>query len=130
MKPFPQPGAITLLVVILITCSLLFLLQKMTWFVVPFLLALILYYCLRPVMQGLVVRGMRHETAAKTVWLLLQLISVAAVFFIALLVMAKAGTWHSNFNRYIRTDFLAKISKISSLDYGITDFWKSDCALS
>ena len=26
---------------------------------------------------------------------------MAAVFFIALLVMAKAGTWHSNFNRYI-----------------------------
>jgi len=101
MKPFPQPGAITLLVVILITCALLFLLQKMTWFVVPFLLALMLYYCLRPVMQGLVVRGMRHETAAKIVWLLLQLISVAVVFFVALLVMAKAGTWHNDVNRYI-----------------------------
>jgi predicted PurR-regulated permease PerM len=101
MKPFPQPGAITLLVVILTTCALLFLLQKMTWFVVPFLLALMLYYCLRPVMQGLVIRGMRHETAAKIVWLLLQLISVAVVFFLALLVMAKAGTWHSDFNRYM-----------------------------
>ena len=101
MKPFPQPGAITLLVVILITCALLFLLQKMTWFVVPFLLALFLYYCLRPVVQGLLVRGMRHDTAAKTVWLLLQLISVAVVFFVALLVMAKAGTWHSDFGRYI-----------------------------
>ena len=42
MKPFPQPGVITLLVVILITCALLFLLQKMIWFVVPFLLALII----------------------------------------------------------------------------------------
>jgi predicted PurR-regulated permease PerM len=101
MKSFSQPGAITMLVVILITCVLLFLLQKMTWFVVPFLLALMLYYCLRPVMQGLVVRGMRHETSAKFVWLLLQLLSVAVVLFVALLVMAKAGTWHSNFNRYI-----------------------------
>ena len=101
MKPFPQPGAITLLMVILITCALLFLLQKMTWFVVPFLLALILYYCLRPAMQGLVVRGTRHETAARTVWLLLQLISVAVVIFVALLVMANAATWHSDVSRYI-----------------------------
>jgi predicted PurR-regulated permease PerM len=101
MKTFQQPGAVTLLVVILITCALLFVLQKMTWFVVPFLLALMLYYCVRPSMRTLVVRGMRHETAAKTVWLSLQLISVAVVLFVALLVMSEAGTLQSEFGRYI-----------------------------
>jgi predicted PurR-regulated permease PerM len=101
MKPFPQPGAITLLVVILITCALLFLLQKMTWFFVPFLLALILYYCLRPVMEALVIRGVRHDIAAKSVWFVLQLVTAAIVLAVALLVMAKAATWQSDFDRYL-----------------------------
>jgi predicted PurR-regulated permease PerM len=101
MKAFPQPGAITLLLVISITCLLLFLFQKMIWFVVPFLLALMLYYCLRPAVRTLVVRGMSHAMAAKTVWLLLQLIAVAIVLAIALLVTAKAGTWQGDFGSYI-----------------------------
>lgn len=90
-----------MLVVVSITCLLLFLFQKMIWFVVPFLLALVLYYSLRPAMRALVVHGMRHETAAKTVWLLLQLIAVAIVLAIALLVMAKGGTGQTDFSRYI-----------------------------
>ena len=101
MKTFPQPGALTLLASILITCLLLFLFQKMIWFVVPFLLALMLYYCLRPAMQELVVRGMSHAVAAKTVWVLLQLIAVASVLAIALLLVTKAGTWQTDFNGYI-----------------------------
>jgi predicted PurR-regulated permease PerM len=101
MKTFQQPGAVTLLVVILITCALLFVLQKMTWLVVPFLLALMVYYCVRPVMQILVVRGMSHETAATIVWLSLQMIAVAVVLFVALLVMTKAGTLQSEFGRYM-----------------------------
>jgi predicted PurR-regulated permease PerM len=101
MKSFPQPGAITLLAVISVTCLLLFLFQKMIWFVVPFLLALMFYYCLRPAVQTLVVRGVSHAMAAKTVWVLLQLIAVAIVLAIMLLVAAKAGTWQTDFSGYI-----------------------------
>ncbi|HTQ50526.1 MAG TPA: AI-2E family transporter [Candidatus Acidoferrales bacterium] len=101
MKSFPQPGAITLLVVILITCTLLFLFQKVIWLVVPFLLALMLFYCLRPAVEALVVRGMRHETAAKTVWILLQSIMATIVLAVGLLFVAKAGTWQTDFNRYV-----------------------------
>jgi len=51
--------------------------------------------------RTLVVRGMSHAMAAKTVWLLLQLIAVAIVLAIALLVTAKAGTWQGDFGSYI-----------------------------
>jgi predicted PurR-regulated permease PerM len=48
------------------TCLLLAALQKLLWLTVPFLLALILYYMLQPVMVALIYRGMRRETAAGT----------------------------------------------------------------
>src|SRR5258705_4343109 len=101
MKTFPQPGAVTLLAVILITCLVLFLFQKIIWLVAPFLLSLMLYYCVRPVMRALVVRGMRHETAAKLVWLVLQLMAATIVFAGGLLVVAKAGTWQNELLRYV-----------------------------
>jgi predicted PurR-regulated permease PerM len=49
------------------TCLLLFLLQKVLWLVVPFLLALILYYVLFPALTWLMYRGMRRQAAANTV---------------------------------------------------------------
>jgi predicted PurR-regulated permease PerM len=100
-ETFPQPGAITLLVVIAITCLLLFLFQKIIWLVVPGLLALIVYYCLRPVVDALVIRGLRHETAARCVWVLLQLITAAIVLVAVLVVSAKAGTLQSSLEHYL-----------------------------
>jgi len=101
MKEFPQPGAITLLVNIAVTCLLLFLFQKIIWLVVPVLLALVVYYCLRPIVDALVVRGLAHNTAAKSVWLLLQLATAAMALAVVLLVAAKATTWQSSFDRYL-----------------------------
>jgi len=101
MKTFPQPGAVTLLVVILITCLVLCLFQKIIWLVVPLLLSLMVYYCVRPVMRALVVRGMQHDTAAKLVWLVLQLLAATIVFAGGLLVVAKAGTWKNELLRYV-----------------------------
>jgi predicted PurR-regulated permease PerM len=101
MRTFPQPSAVTLLATILSTCLLLFLFQKIIWIVVPLLLALMLYYCLRPVVAALVVRGVRHKTAAQFVWLFLQLITIAIVLEMALLALAKSGTWQSDFGRYL-----------------------------
>jgi predicted PurR-regulated permease PerM len=100
MRPFPQPGAATLLVVILSTCLLLLLFQKMIWLVLPVLLALLLYYSLRPVVDALVVYGVRRETAAKAVCLV-QMIVAAGVLILALLSLSKAGTWQGSFGRYL-----------------------------
>ena len=100
MRTFPQPGAATLLVVILSTCLLLLLFQKMIWLVLPVLLALMLYYSLRPVVDALVVLGVHREAAAKAVCLL-QMIVAAGLLVLALLFLAKAGTWQSNLGRYL-----------------------------
>lgn len=100
MRPFPQPGAATLLIVIFSTCLLLFLFQKIIWLILPALLALMLYYCLQPAVQFLVFRGVSHETAVKSVWFLLQLISAVVVFKTFFILMAKSGTWQDSFNNY------------------------------
>ena len=63
------------------SCLSLFLLQKVLWLVVPFLLALILYYMLFPALTWLMYRGM-HRPAAATV--------VMAAF---LAVVAILGVW-------------------------------------
>src|SRR5258708_32608654 len=63
MNTFRQPGAVTMMVTILITCLVLFLFQKIIWLVVPGLLALMNYYCLRPLVERLVLRGVRHGLA-------------------------------------------------------------------
>ena len=101
MKRFPQPGAVTLLVVILATNLALFLFQKIIWLVLPVLLALIAYYALRPIVESFVVRGVSHNTAAKCVWILLQLITAALVFAAVLLLAAKAGTWQTAIDHYL-----------------------------
>src|SRR5262249_60155487 len=63
MTTFRQPGAVTMLVAILVTCLVLFLFQKIIWLVVPGLLALMIYYCLRPLIDWLVLRGVSHGMA-------------------------------------------------------------------
>lgn len=57
-------GPVVWAAIIAVTCLLLLVLQKMLWLVVPFLLALILYYALYPAMHHLVHRGMGRDAAA------------------------------------------------------------------
>jgi predicted PurR-regulated permease PerM len=100
VKTLPQPGALTLLIAIVITCLLLFLFQKLIWLVVPFLLALMLYYCLRPIVGFLVLRGMNHEAASRTVWLLLQIATAVALIAGTLFVAKHSDAWHDDFSRF------------------------------
>ncbi|MCK9389527.1 MAG: AI-2E family transporter [Sulfuritalea sp.] len=73
-------GPIVWASIIATTCLLLFFFQKILWLVVPFLLALILYYLLYPSMQALIYRGMSREAAASVVTLgFLVLLSVVGV---------------------------------------------------
>jgi predicted PurR-regulated permease PerM len=60
----PTAGPIVWVVVIVVTCLMLYLLQKVLLLVVPFLLALVLFYVLFPIMARLVLWGMQRETAA------------------------------------------------------------------
>lgn len=49
------------------TCLLLFLFQKMLWLVVPFLLALVIYYLLLPLRERLILAGLSRAGAANLV---------------------------------------------------------------
>ena len=101
MRAFPQPGAITLLAVVLTTCLLLFLFQKIIWLVVPALLSLMLYYCLRPAVQALVLGGLRHGMAVKSIWLLLQVLAAAMVLAGVVVLLARAGSWQNRLVHYL-----------------------------
>lgn len=73
-------GPIVWASIIATTCLLLFFFQKILWLVVPFLLALILYYLLYPLLQALIYHGMSRDAAASIVTLgFLALLSVIGV---------------------------------------------------
>lgn len=116
MKTLPQPGALTLLGSILITCLLLFLFQKMIWFVVPFLLALMLCYCLRPAVNLLMARGMSHNAAARAVWILLQMTAVVALIAGAFWAMENADLWRNAFSHYVSGGRNLIVKSISLLE--------------
>jgi len=101
MKQLSQPGAGTLVIAIILTCVVLFLFQKTVWLVMPALVSIMLFYCLRPVVRFLVHRGMNRLWAVTLVWLLLQLISAVIAFDIFRFLAAQAGSWETNFDRYV-----------------------------
>jgi predicted PurR-regulated permease PerM len=83
------------------TCLLLAALQKLLWLTVPFLLALILYYMLQPVMVALIYRGMRRETAAGTA----MAGFLSALMLIGMLSLPHFGArlldWQATLMRYL-----------------------------
>jgi predicted PurR-regulated permease PerM len=83
------------------TCLLLFLFQKILWLVVPFLVALIIYYFLQPATNRLVLHGFSHKSAA----------IITGGGFIALLLLcvvlltpwvgARIVGWEASLARYV-----------------------------
>lgn len=87
--------------VIASTCLVLFLFQKMLWLVVPFILALIIYYALLPAKQKLVMRGISHDAAAGYVAALAFSV-VIGIFVLGLpWIAAHAVTWQESSVRYL-----------------------------
>jgi predicted PurR-regulated permease PerM len=97
-----QAGVLTWLMVILITCLLIFVFQKILWLVVPGLLALICYYCLQPVVHLHVRAGMKHRNAAKLVAGVLFLLTVLMVVLLLSIAAARGATWKTQIMHYIQ----------------------------
>jgi|SRR5581483_7088208 predicted PurR-regulated permease PerM len=110
MREESQPSVLTWLLVILATCLILFVFQKILWLVVPGLLALVLYYCLQPLVQMLVRAGVRHGTAAKLVAGALFAATAITLVLLLPLVTARASTWKAVTIRYVQggLDFARK----------------------
>jgi predicted PurR-regulated permease PerM len=85
-----------------VTCLLLLVFQKVLWLVVPFLLALILYYFLYPPVRILIYRGMSRDAAASVVTLaFLVLLSLAVVSLMPRLT-SQVRHWQDTVDRYVQ----------------------------
>jgi predicted PurR-regulated permease PerM len=114
MRQESQAGVFTWLVVIVATCLILFIFQKILWLVVPGLLALIFYYCLQPLVQVLVRAGLKHGTAAKAVAGVLAVITVLVVLLLLSIAAARATEWKAQLRRHVQggLDFLTKTEEL------------------
>jgi predicted PurR-regulated permease PerM len=110
MRPEPELGALTWGVIILVTCLILYLFERVLWLVVPGLLALVGYYCLQPLVQALVRAGLRHRTAGKVVTGLLFLVTVLGVILLLSVGATRAAGWKGATAHYVQggLDFLGK----------------------
>jgi predicted PurR-regulated permease PerM len=110
MRDEPEPGVLTWGVIILVTCLILYLFERVLWLVVPGLLALVGYYCLQPLVQVLARAGLKHRTAGKVVTGLLFLVMALGVILLLSLAVTRAAGWKAVTAHYVQggLDFLGK----------------------
>ena len=101
MNSFRQPGAGTMALTILITCLVLFLFQKIIWLVVPGLLALMIYYCLHPLVERLILAGVRHEWAVTCVVAVVLVIIVGIVFISVPQIVTRVAQLQTTIDHYL-----------------------------
>lgn len=95
-------GPVVWAAIIATTCLLLLVFQKVLWLVVPFLLALILYYFLYPPVRALIYRGMSRDAAASLVTLaFLVLVGLIGVALMPRL-MGQLTQWQDTVDRYVQ----------------------------
>lgn len=95
-------GPIVLAAIIAITCLLLLAFQKLLWLVVPFLLALILYYFLYPPVRILIYRGMSRDAAASLVTLGFLALLFIVVVALTPWVAGQMANWQDTVERYAK----------------------------
>ena len=95
-------GPVVWAAIIAATCLLLLVFQKMLWLVVPFLLALILYYFLFPLVRLLIYRGMSRDAAAS----LVTFGFIAALFVVGVALTPRLAShmanWQDSVDRYVQ----------------------------
>lgn len=95
------PGPVTWVGIIAVTCLLLLIFKTILWLVVPFLLALILYYLLAPLAKEMVLAGFSSHLAAITLSGAFLLAIGLAVLLFYPLAIANADSWQSSFTNYL-----------------------------
>jgi predicted PurR-regulated permease PerM len=101
-EPENDSGPIVWALIIAVTCLLLLAFQKILFLVVPFLLALILYYMLLPTVQRLVLAGMRRGTAASLVTLGFLLLVVVCGSLMLPWITLQLTDWQNAVERYLQ----------------------------
>ncbi|WP_082889272.1 AI-2E family transporter [Methylovorus sp. MM2] len=95
------PGPITWGCIIAATCLLLLIFKKILWLVLPFLLALMLYYSLAPIAKKMVQSGFSHRLAAVSLsGAFLLVIGIGLILFYPLAI-AHAEKWQASLMHYL-----------------------------
>ncbi|WP_294987590.1 AI-2E family transporter [Sulfuritalea sp.] len=95
-------GPVVWVAIIGVTCLLLLVFQKVLWLVVPFLLALILYYFLYPAVRSLIFRGMSRDAAASVVTLAFLVLLALAVVSLMPRLTSQVSHWQNTVDRYVQ----------------------------
>jgi predicted PurR-regulated permease PerM len=94
-------GPVGWVMIVASTCVLLMVFRAALWLVVPFLLAVVLYYGLRPLTSRLVLSGMSNESAANIVSLGFLAVLVLAIMLLLPWMTARAVQWEESLDRYL-----------------------------
>jgi predicted PurR-regulated permease PerM len=108
-----------------VTCLLLILFQKILWLVVPFILALIIYYLLCPLQQKLVLKGVSRDAAAALVSGGAFVVAAGALMLFVSWVGARVVSWHETANRYYEGGLRFVIDSLSWLERNYALFAKA-----
>jgi len=122
MKREPySSGPIVWCAILIGTCILLFLLQKILWLVVPFLFGLIIYYLLVSLQQRLVLAGIARDGAAALVSGCAFALVLGVIVLIVPLVSSHLESWQEWGARYIEGGwrFLADTLKWLERNYSL-----------
>ncbi|HEY8085429.1 MAG TPA: AI-2E family transporter [Methylophilaceae bacterium] len=95
------PGPITWAAIIATTCVMLFLSQKMLWLVVPFLLALVLYYLLEPMAKRMVLAGISRNLAASGLSGAFLLFLIAVLLILYPIILPQVDQWQNTLAHYV-----------------------------
>ena len=96
-------GPLTWLATFGVTTLLLVSLQRALWLVVPFLLAIVLYYILFPAVRYLSRAGLSHESAAAAVSGLFSVAAVLVMFPFSAWVVANSANGEAAFWNYVES---------------------------
>ncbi len=109
-------GPVVWVAIIATTCLLLLVFQKVLWLVVPFLLALILYYFLFPVVRLLMFRGMSRDAASSTVIVAFLALLALSIISLTPRIAAQATQWQDTVDRYVQGGTKLLDSSLRSLE--------------
>src|ERR1041385_1053352 len=101
-EPVNDSGPFVWASIIAVTCLLLLAFQKTLFLVVPFLLALILYYILYPTMQRLVLAGMSRAAAASLLTLVFLVLVVVCGYLMLPWITLHLVDWQIAVERYMQ----------------------------
>ena len=111
-----QSGPVVWLGVLLATSLVLFFFQKILWLVVPFLVALIMYYALLPIKLRMVLSGFSHDAAATLISLAASVIIVLALLLAFPWVTAEAVNWQDSSLRYLEGGLSLLLSTLTQME--------------